>query len=157
MDKEKGSNQTDKPYKENAKNIINNRINPTCNLHGTGRYIDLCKVVHSQAKNIRTTLLSTHGGGFRDNTMDSKKRSDDGKEMKTVVVSFLAKALKLIKNPKDKDKYDSHLEDKSENFNFKIWILEWSLTQTDIMASRSSYTNTSYVRKSIWLKNSFII
>ena len=39
--------------------------------------------------------------------------------MNTLIVSSVAQALKLKKNTKAKAKDDSHLEDKSEHFNFK--------------------------------------
>ena len=60
----------------------------------------------------------------------------------------------MEKKPRAKAKDECNLEDKLEHFNFKIWILEWILNQAERMASRSSYTNTSYVRKSLSLKNS---
>ena len=110
-----------------------------------------------QAKYIKTTWLSTHGGGFRDNIMGFKKRSSDGKYMNNLIVSSLVRALKLNKKPKAKAKDKSYLEYKSEHFNFEIWILECGLNNTEKMASSSSYTNTSYVRKSLWIKNSLII
>ena len=72
-----------------------------------------------QAKYMKATWLSAHGGGFRGNTTVAKKWLADGKQMNTLIVFYVAKALKLRKNAKSKAKYDSPLEDKLEHFNYK--------------------------------------
>ena len=48
-----------------------------------------------------------------------KKHLDDGKELKTLVASAVAKALKMKKNSKAGAIYNSNLEDELEHFNFK--------------------------------------
>ena len=47
------------------------------------------------------------------------KHLDDGKELKTLVASEVAKALKMKKNSKAGAIYNSNLEDELEHFNFK--------------------------------------
>ena len=52
-----GSNNTEKPLEENAKNKIIININlPNCTLHGVGHSMNLCKVVQAQANSMKGTF-----------------------------------------------------------------------------------------------------
>ena len=52
-----GSNHTEKPSEEDAKNKIIININlPICTLHGVGHSMNLCKVVQAQANYMKGTF-----------------------------------------------------------------------------------------------------
>ena len=68
---------------------------------------------------MKATWFLARGGGFRGNTTGAKMFSGDGKEIDTLLVSSVGNTIKPDKNSKAKAKDYSHLEDKSENFNFK--------------------------------------
>ena len=68
---------------------------------------------------MKANWFSSHGGVFRGSATGAKVWSDDGKDINTFLVSCVAKEIKMNEKPKAKANDYSHLEEKSEHFNFK--------------------------------------
>ena len=80
--------------------------------------MNLFKVVYVQAKTIKGTWSSDHGGGGRVKFAGAKKRLDNGKEVNTLVSSAMSKAMEMNNKSKTKDSFESEDKKEAEHFNF---------------------------------------
>ena len=69
-------------------------------LHVPWYSINLCKVMQIQTKFMKKNWLSACGGGDRVRFTSANKRSYDGEDLNTLVISALSKALKIKKGIK---------------------------------------------------------
>ena len=104
LDKNKSLNQAAKNLEEDDKTKHNYKTKPTYNLHGPGRYINLCKVIQVQAKSMKAIWSSNCGVGDCNKFMNANKCLADGKYLNTFSASTVAKSLKFKDNSKDKAK-----------------------------------------------------
>ena len=81
--------------------------------------MNFCKFMQKQVKYTKATWSSTCGVGGRVKFAGARKRSSDGKDFNTIVVSSIGKDMKLTKISKAKAKDDSDSDDKAKHFDFE--------------------------------------
>ena len=88
-----------------------------CPIHGPGNDMNLFKVIQSQSKSMKSTWLTSRGGGSGCVQLQgAKKRLDKGQYMNSLVASTVSDVLKHTNHAKSATMYDSGLEDDTENF-----------------------------------------
>ena len=98
----------------------NRNYKTTCPLYSPIHYINSCKVIQAQAKSTNTNWLSASGLGLDHIKFAvSKKRSVEGREIKTLIASSMAKALKIRRGSKSKTADYSDSEDKLDRLKQK--------------------------------------
>ena len=106
----KGSNQNAKTSKEDTEiyKINKNKFNVTCPLYGTEHNMNAYKIMRAQIKPKNAIWLSATWGRFCVNFSGTKKLSDHGEDLNTLVASAVVKYLKMKKMYKSKDAANSN-------------------------------------------------